>query len=289
MVGSNQDRDEVNVYEVEQNAVIHEDDSDIDELAQSSAGKKAMEGFNKILVESGTTDSHLPISMFDLLMEEVGEGFHGDELEKQLALVDHDGTGMIAKIAFIKWYCNLVNQEVDESSQESEVAEEKAKAEKAFDVLGNGNTEIPASYFSKLLESLGTTYCEEEHVRTMKKLSMLDMTGIQVIAKNDFVVWYVDWLFGDVDSDDGDENDGKNVDLTKSAVLVASYYKTEGWGSTFKAAEGLWKCEVCMITNKPVTIKCEACKTPMPGYESSSDLGRDLRLLNNGRINVVRW
>jgi hypothetical protein len=176
-------RSSMSMYEVEHNAVIHEDDSDIDELAQSSAGKKAMESFIKILVESGTTDSHLPISMFDLLIDVVGEGFHGDELDKQLALVDHDGTGMITNIAFIKWYCNLVNQEVDEPSQESDVAEEKAKAEKAFDVLGNGNTEIPASYFSKLLESLGTTYCEEEHVRTMKKLSMLDRLAYKSLQK----------------------------------------------------------------------------------------------------------
>ena len=53
------------------------------------------------------------------------------------------------------------------------------------------------SDFGKLMESMGTTYCEEEHRRTIKKISALDdASGEKVIAKKAFVTWYVDWLFG---------------------------------------------------------------------------------------------
>jgi len=154
-----------------------------------------------------------------LLVEEVGEGFHGDEIDKQLTLIDNEGTGKITMGAFVKWYCNLVDTEGDDSSQESEVAEEKAKTEKAFDVLGKGATTIPASDFSKLLESMGTTYCEDEHVRTIKKLSTLDKSGDKVITKNTFVTWYVD---------------GESVD-SRDRINKFTEYSAIDWSSPFGA------------------------------------------------------
>ncbi|KAL3799320.1 hypothetical protein ACHAW5_001257 [Stephanodiscus triporus] len=250
-----------------------QDDRGLNELLLSSSGKKAMEVFNKILTSSGNTGSHLPISKFESLVEEVGEGFHGDELDKQLAIVDHDSTGEISKGAFVKWYCNLVDQEGDDSSQGSDIAEEKAKAEEAFDALGKGSTQIPVSDLSKLFESMGTTYCEEEHIRTIKKISSQDESGEKVITRKAFLDWYVDWLFGDGDSDEDGSVGGsaEEQDSNEKIIMKTSDSKTEGWGSTFKTSEeGSWKCGTCMVTNKQSAIKCAACETPKPGEEANS-------------------
>ena len=250
---------------------VPKEDEELIELIHTPSGKKAVEVFNKILSDSGSTDSHLPISKFESLVEEVGEGFHGDELDKQLTLVDHASTtGEITKSAFVMWYCNLVDQEGDDSSQESEIAEEKAKAEKAFDALGKGSTKIPVSDFSKLFESMGTTYCEEEHTRTIKKISTLDESGEMVLTRKAFLDWYVDWLFGDGDSDESEivDESVEEHDSNKMFAAKVSDGKAEGWGSTFKASEeGSWKCGTCMVTNKPSATKCAACETPKPGEE----------------------
>ena len=155
-------------------------------------------------------------------------------------------------------------------SQRTIGTEEKAKAEKAFDALGKGSTKIPVSDFSKLFESMGTTYCEEEHTRTIKKISTLDESGEKVLTRKAFLDWYVDWLFGDGDSDE-DESGDESVDehdSDKKITAIASDCKAEGWGSTFKSSEeGSWKCGTCMVTNKPSATKCAACETPKPGEE----------------------
>ena len=168
-------------------------------------GKKALEVFNNILSEAEDSEaSSLPTTKFEALVEEIGEGFHGDELEKQLTLVDPEHTGKIGKTAFVKWYCNLVDQEGDDSSQETEVAQEKANAEEAFQSFSNGSPTILASDFGKLIESMGSTYCEEEHRRTIKKISTEDESGNRIVSKESFVAWYIEWLFGDEESSDSD-------------------------------------------------------------------------------------
>ena len=58
------------------------------------------------------------------------------------------------------------------------------------------------------MEAMGTTYCEEEHHRTIRKISNKD----GYIEQEAFVQWYLDWLFGDdEDSQFSDESndDGK--------------------------------------------------------------------------------
>eukprot|EP00970_Alexandrium_tamarense_P015730 scaffold5437_cov180-Alexandrium_tamarense.AAC.8 len=155
---------------------------------KTTSGKRAMEVFNSVLADTDGSDSTLPSSQFATLVDEMGEGFHGDELEKQLALVDPKRSGQIDSNSFVEWYCNLVNNEDGDSSQESEVAEEKAKAEEAFDKLAGSSNTIPSSDFGKLIESMGTTYCEEEHRRSIKKISSSGaMEGERVITKEAFV------------------------------------------------------------------------------------------------------
>jgi hypothetical protein len=120
-------------------AVAHEEEAE-NELEEAKA-IHAASVFGK--------DSHLPTGDFARLVDEIGEDFHGDELQKQLSLVDPTETGKIDKEAFIKWYCNLENEENDdESSEKSDVAEERNNADKAFvRVAGVDSDSILASDF----------------------------------------------------------------------------------------------------------------------------------------------
>jgi hypothetical protein len=55
---------------------------------------------------------------------------------------------------------------------------------------------------------MGTTYCEEEHYRTLKKLRKPGDT----IHEPDFLAWYINWLFGDEsesEDEDYEEDEGK--------------------------------------------------------------------------------
>ena len=251
---------------------ISEIGKDIEELLKTSPGKKAMGVFKAILADTDGSDSSLPASKFESLVEEIGEGLHGDEFDKQLAIVDPNGSGLITSAAFVKWYHDLVNQEGDDddSSQDSEIAEEKNKAEQAFDTVSQGSAKILASDLNKLIEELGSVYCEEEHRRTIKKISSLE-SGEKVITKEAFVDWYIEWLFGDGDSEDEESfsDDESEVNTTKEGEVTA-----EGWGSMFKASEeGCWKCGVCMVSNKPSVTTCAACETPKPGEEGKASSG----------------
>jgi len=231
------------------------------ELLNSQPGRKASAAFDALLANTDGSDSSLPVSDFESLVEEVGEGFYGGEFDKQLAIVDPEGTGLITACAFIKWYCGLVNADDgdDESSQGSEIAEEADKARNAFDAIADGSDTMPSSKFGDLLESMGTTYCEEEHRRTLKRLGKDGM-----ISRNVFVDWYIEWLFGDEESEDfsedGQEDDEPGEPEPKSQV------KSEGWGNIFKSSEeGSWKCEVCSLVNAVSADACVACETPRPG------------------------
>ena len=266
------------------------DDDELKEYLKTQPGKKALEVFNNILSEAEDSKaSSIPTTKFEALVEEIGEGFHGDELEKQLTLVDPDHSGKIGRTAFVKWYCNLVDQEGDDSSQESEVAEEKANAEEAFEGVSNGSSTIPASDFGKLIESMGTTYCEEEHRRTIKKISTVDeSSGDKVISKKSFVSWYVDWLFGDDDSESEDDEESNADAVDEPATDSKETCKSEaseGWGSMFKSAdEGSWKCGVCMVQNKSLDTICAACETAKPGEEGKSSTSSESTSAKPGSI-----
>ncbi|KAL7553465.1 hypothetical protein ACHAWF_016746 [Thalassiosira exigua] len=266
--------------------LVSEEGDDLKVLLETPSGKKAMQVFKTILAASEGSDPTLPSSKFESLVEEIGEGFHGDELDKQLALVDPDGSGQLTSVAFVRWYCNLVDQE-DESSQESDIAEEKAKAEDAFDKFGEGSKKIKASDFGDLLGSMGTTYCEEEHRRTIKKISSVDESSREkIITRKVFVDWYVAWLFGDGESDEESfVESNAEEESSQPEVAKEGGGKSEGWGSMFKTSEeGSWKCTVCMVTNKKSDATCVACETPKPDMEGRSSEGSAAKPATAGSI-----
>ncbi|KAG9416840.1 hypothetical protein AC1031_001232 [Aphanomyces cochlioides] len=108
-----------------------------------------------------------------------------------------------------------------------------------------GKGTIPLTDFKKLFEALCTVYSAEEHTRTIHKL---DRKG--VICKEDFVAWYLQWIFADVEDDDEDDDNinagAKDVDpnahIKSETEIKAAFAK-------FAPPSGSWKCEVCMIMN----------------------------------------
>ena len=243
----------------------------------SAASKSAGVAFDDIDTDKkGEVES----SLFESLLDSLGEGFHGEELDKQLSLVDPGETGMIGRSSFIGWYVHLVGGNKDDkddsssldSDERAERAEELEKISAAFSELSNGNIvqSINTVDFSQLMEAMGTAYCEEAHRRTVKKL---DSGGI--ITQDAFTSWYIEWLFGDGDDDSiGDEesSDGDDVvyntgestdrDVSSSSKAVAS-----SWGGIFVSDAGSWKCDSCMVKNKTDVTVCVACETPRPGHE----------------------
>ena len=86
-------------------------------------------------------------------------------------------------------------------SDKEERAKEEEKAKDAFGKLSEvkgGESYITVDQFGDLFESMGSTYCEEEHKKSLKRLKK----DTNRIYQSDFLVWYIDWLFGDEDSSD---------------------------------------------------------------------------------------
>ncbi|KAL3936415.1 MAG: hypothetical protein SGBAC_008257, partial [Bacillariaceae sp.] len=149
----------------------------------------------------------LSIESLETLSEELGEGFHGDEYDKQIAIIDPAGTGFIYRPAFIDWYAALVEGDDDDGSsidsdERAEREEERLKALEAFQALSGGTDTIPETDFQRLIESLNTVYCEEEHRKTLKVIARGGK-----IHELDFLSWYVGWLFGGDESSDDEEDD----------------------------------------------------------------------------------
>ena len=201
------------------------------------------------------------IDRIDDLLDGIGEGFYGEEMEKQMKSLDPDSTGFVNRQVFLRWYQNLDNSSENDESIDSEERqereEERSKAETNFDALAE-NGILSSSNFGKLMEAMGTTYCEEEHKRTIEQIS--DTNG--KIPKHAFIKWYIDWVFGDYESDSERSNDHINIseNTTDSGA-------NQGWGSTFTFDKGSWKCEVCMVRNTENAKKCLSCETCKPGLE----------------------
>jgi len=227
----------------------------------SAAGKSAARVFDTIDEEKGGS---LPVDSFENLSDELGQGFHGDECDKQIAIIDPAGSGRITRAAFIDWYTELVEGDDDGSSIDSEERaereEERQKAQTAFQELSGGNSAIPASDFQKLIESLNTVYCEEEHRKTLKKI-----TKDGKIEEVDFLSWYVDWLFGGDESSDEEEDDDGDKGASVDAKEASS--KSESLSAMFSVDKDSWKCEVCSVRNNCNAKKCAACDTVRPGFE----------------------
>jgi Ca2+-binding EF-hand superfamily protein len=212
----------------------------------------------------------LPLNKFEDMMDEIGEGIHGDELEAQKALVDPEGIKKVTRDAFISWYSRLLmSADADNDSLSTEAQEEwedeKKDAEEQFASLAtpglDGEPAIKKEQFPNLIEKFGTVYCEEEHSKTINKLVRSD----GMIYEEDFIAWYMKWLFEDGSSDEEeDEKDDNEEDSTSGGGIPIS---SKGWGNIFsdQGGEDTWKCDICMVRNDKSATKCASCETPKPG------------------------
>ena len=139
------------------------------------------------------------MSKFEELLEALGEGFHGEELDTQKSLADPGDSGTITRARFDTWYASFLADDGAESDDDAEeMEEERQNAVRAFDSVDSAASGLIATdQFASLFEALGSTYCEEEHAKFIPRLS----TDGQIL-KGDFVAWYVDWVFGNDDGDD---------------------------------------------------------------------------------------
>ena len=191
----------------------------------------------------------------------------GDEFDVQLAICHPSRSDRITRAAFVDWYVGLVEDDTDDNSsldteEREERAEEEAKAIEKFAKLSNGKVvdgspAIPKSEFGELLETLGSTYCEEAHRSTLKRLTSSD----GMIKQSDFLSWYIDWLFATGDSEDEYE------DTADDASGEVESDDKPSLGSIFKVESGSWRCEVCSVPNTKDAKKCVACETPKPGTD----------------------
>lgn len=241
-------------------------------IPQSEAAKNAIRVFDQFdTTKAGT----LPVARMEDLLDELGEGFHGDELQEQLAKIDVGKTGQLERPAFVTWYHNLIEGSDRDSGKlsnddDSERREEENNAREAFLALArndNGFYFLEVSEFENLLESMGTTYCDESHSKFVKALTKQGRIGLE-----DFVQWYVQWVFDDTSSDVDEPQEARAMAPTISTPESGAIARADvsGWGDTFKTDKTQWKCEVCMISNKDDVVKCSACEAPRPGYEAKA-------------------
>ena len=233
--------------------------------------KKAADVFDSFDENKAGT---LPLEVFEDMMDEIGEGIHGDELEAQKALVDPDGNKKVTRAAFISWYSKLLTSADDDSLStvaREEREEEKRDAEELFGSLATqgegGKPAIKREQFQDLIEKFGTVYCEEEHSKTSEKLVKSD----GMIYEDDFITWYMKWLFEDESSDEEEEdNDDGEEDITS---VGGSPNSSKGWGNIFsnEGEEDTWKCDICMVRNDKSATKCVSCETPKPGVAQSDE------------------
>jgi Zn-finger in Ran binding protein and others len=239
----------------------------VPETEVSRSAAKAAKVFDEFDEENAGS---LPSHRMEELLDALGEGFHGAELDDQVAIIDPDARGMLDRSAFIAWYVRLSspqsrneNNDIDallsiDSEEEAERAEERETARLAFEAISSDKgATIQVSDFPKLIESLNTTYCDENHGKVSRKLRKGDTIYI-----DDFLNWYVDWMFG------GDESTNEDDEITEPPIETS----TSGWGDVFAQKEGSWKCESCMVSNDADVQECAACSTPRPGTQDNDNV-----------------
>eukprot|EP00980_Cylindrotheca_fusiformis_P018604 scaffold6162_cov154-Cylindrotheca_fusiformis.AAC.14 len=236
----------------------------------SAAGKRASRVYDEFHIPN---NGSLPIKCFEELIDDLGEGFHGAELDKQIQLIDPTKLGTFSRASFIDWYSNLVEGDGGDGSsidsdERADREEERQKAKKAFETLAADSNTIPVSEFGRLIESMNTVYCEEEHRNTQKKL---EKPG-GVIHKSDFLAWYIDWLFrGDESSDEEAEDDDEKGLASGGGAETPSNVALDNF---FTVDKDSWKCDICSVRNDKDLKKCAACETPRPGFESETPSGK---------------
>jgi len=216
-----------------------------------------------------TNSGFVPVSLFEDMSDALGEGFHGDEYDAQVNMVDPSKLGKITRNAFLAWYTSLVegsNEDASlDSAEKEERTEEEENAKAAFGKLSKTEGEISyitLNQFGELLEFMGSTYCEEEHKKTLKKLKK----DTDRIYQSDFLIWYIDWLFNDGDNEADDYSDGDyETDDDETNNVNKNGGNEESLGNIFKIDEDSWRCEICSVRNKERDNQCVACETSRAG------------------------
>ncbi|ETW09087.1 hypothetical protein, variant [Aphanomyces invadans] len=155
----------------------------------------------------------------------------------------------------------FTNDDSDGDDDEEERQEELKKASDAFDQVDTDTVgHISVSKFENLFDALGTVYAADEHKRTLEKLNRDGQ-----VWKSDFVAWYVEWIFAELDSDHDDDQEKHSVpDFDPNAKMKSTEEIRAALGKFTKPA-GSWTCDVCMVSNPDAkATKCAACESPNP-------------------------
>ncbi|UIZ29761.1 hypothetical protein KXD40_003014 [Peronospora effusa] len=272
-------------------AASEEDESD-DEEERKEEEANARNAFRSITLDG--TD-YINVEQLPKPFKALGLTYSKEEQASTLESLEKDGK--IYEVDFISWYVDWIfdNSDSDEedgallspknaisheygqndenefvesdgesSDEEEERKEEEDKARTTFrTIASDGSDFILSEQFSKLIKAMGSTYAEEEHAKTLENL---EKDG--KVYEADFVSWYVDWIFGDDDSDSDDNADTPASSATEPAEMKSK----EDIAAAFlrlSAKEGSWKCGVCMVSNNPEAIKCSACEAPNPAAPKS--------------------
>ncbi|RHY15665.1 hypothetical protein DYB36_004247 [Aphanomyces astaci] len=147
----------------------------------------------------------------------------------------------------------------DDADLEAEMQQEQDKASDAFDEVDSTHTgHIPVDKFELLFDALGTVYSADEHKKTLAKLTREG----GVVFKKDFVAWYVDWIFAEIEDDDESDESDNVADVDPHAAMKSEADIAKAFAK-FKAPAGSWKCSACFVSNPDEhATKCVACTTP---------------------------
>ncbi|CAM9710988.1 unnamed protein product, partial [Hapterophycus canaliculatus] len=149
----------------------------------------------------------------------------------------------------------------DGSDDEEKREEEKILAEEAFDEIDGGTKGwVEEGQLEALMEAVGTTYSAED----LKPKLLSICTGGR-LARETFLAWYMEWLYGDQDSSDEDGGVDKTVGASGAAA------ETAGFASLLKSQAGGWRCDACLVSNPESALKCLSCEAAKPGEEVSAE------------------
>ncbi|RLN91180.1 hypothetical protein BBJ28_00004759 [Nothophytophthora sp. Chile5] len=292
-VSASPEKSNVHAYgQNDENEFAESDGEESDEEEERKEEEKSA----RVIFRSIASDDadYIDVKHFPRLFKALGSTYSEEAHAKTLERLDKDGK--VYERDFIPWYVDYLfnddesdedeeasksaapkkqvshaygqndeNQfaesDGDETDDDAERKEEEDKVRKAFrSIATDGADYIEVEHFPKLFKTLGATYSEEAHVNTLQKL---DKGG--KVYERDFISWYVDWLFGDGDSDEEEEDADdsaattgtKKTDMKSKEEIAAALSK-------FMPKEGSWKCAVCMVSNGPDATKCTSCETPNP-------------------------
>ena len=111
--------------------------------------------------------------------------------------LDPTGSDKISRSVIIQWYASLGKDDDDDDIDEEEKAEERENALQAFRaVVGAESNSMSSAESAAVRQRLGTTD-KAEHTRIFKRLANDGHVFLE-----DFLTWYVAWLFHDNDADE---------------------------------------------------------------------------------------